>query len=249
VRLALWIGLFALGLAGVVVPVLYQQLAAELPLLETEEDFEALRGAAASTGGSGDPRGGPRPDRLDFGRLPRDLVAAYVSQSGCPGYFQSPREDGLPWLSRMLAGLWGIELAGDGKCERLFAMRIAGSLRLGRGPSRWVAANKIHRLLQKDELIANDLSTVALEPSVIGVGAAAKVLFRKQLQELQLSEIAELMLALPPYELYDELKKCRNASVIRQNRDYQLSMLVSHALVPGERVSSAQSHPVACTRN
>ena len=161
-RLALWIGLFALGLAGVAVPMLYQQLAAELPILETEEDFQALRVAAASTGGS-NPQGDTRPDGLDFARLPRDLVAAYVSQTGCPGYFQSPREDGLPWLSRMLAGLWGIELDGDGKCERLFALRIAGSLRLGRGPSQWVAAIKIHRLLQKDELIANDLSTVALE--------------------------------------------------------------------------------------
>src|SRR5262249_56148807 len=125
----------------------------------------------------------------------------------------------------------------------------AGARGLGRGVWRWVGANKSDGLLQKDALIANDLSTVALEPSVIGVGAAAQALFRKQLHELQLSEIAELMLALPPYELYDELKKCRNASVIRQNRDYQLSMLVSHALVPGERVSSAQSHPVACTRN
>ncbi len=247
-RLALWIGLFALGLAGVVVPVLYQRLAAELPVLETEADFQALRGAVASMGGSG-PQGSTPPDRLDFARLPRDLVAAYVSQTGCPGYFQSPREDGLPWLSRMLAGLWGIELAGDGRCERLFAMRIAGSLRLGNGLSRSVAANKIHRLLQKDELMAIDLSTVTLEPSVMGIGAAAQALFRRQLHELQLSEIAELMLALPPYELYDELKKCRNASVIRQNRDYLLSMLVSHALVPGERVSSAQSHPVACTRN
>ena len=245
-RLALWIGLFALGLAGVAVPMLYQQLAAELPILETEEDFQALRVVAASTGGA-NPQGDKRPNGLDFGRLPRDLVAAYVSQTGCPGYFQSPREDGLPWLSRMLAGLWGIELDGDGKCERLFALRIAGALRLGRGPSQWVAAIKIHRLLQKDELIANDLSTVALEPSVIGVAAAAQALFRKQLHELQLSEIAELMLALPPYELYDELKKCRHASIIRQNRDYLLSMLVSHALVAGERVSSAQSHPIACT--
>jgi len=238
VRLALWIGLFVLGLAGVAVPVLYQRLAAELPVLETEEDFQALRRAVASSA-----------DRLDFARLPRELVAAYVSQTGCPAYFASPREDGLPWLSRMLAGLWGIELAGDGRCERLFSLRIAGALRLGNGPSRSIGANKIHRLLQKDELIANDLSTVVLEPSVKGVGAAAQALFRKQLGELQLSEIAELMLAFPPYELYDELKKCRNASVIRQNRDYLLSMLVSHALVPGERVSSAQSHPVACTRN
>src|SRR5262249_38096405 len=153
-------------------------------VLETEEDFQALRGAVASSAGSDSP-GGVWADGLDFARLPRELVAAYLSQTGCPAYFESPREDGLPWLSRMLAGLWGIELAGDGKCERLFALRIAGALRLGNGASRSIAANKIHRLLQKDELIANDLSMVALEPSVIGVSAVAQALFRKQLAELQ----------------------------------------------------------------
>jgi hypothetical protein len=250
VRLALWIGLFALGLVGVVVPVLYQQLSAELPSLESEADLRVQLWRPASTGGADslDP-GRRRTEAPDFARLPRDLVAAYVSQTGCPAYFQSGREDGLPWLWRMFSGVWGIEPAGDGRCERLFAVRIAGSLGLGRGPSQWVAANKIHRLLQKDELIAYDLSAVAFESSVVGVDAAAQTLFSKELNGLQLSEIAELMLALPPYELYDELKKCRNASLIRQSRDYLLSTLVTHALVPSDRVGSAQSHPVACTRN
>lgn len=242
-RLALWIGLFALGLAGAVVPLAYRQLSAQLPFLESEEDLRAPPRPGAALAPE------ERASRPEFARFPRDVVAAYVSQSGCPAYFASPREEGLPWLSRLLLGLWGIELAGDGRCERLFAARVAGALGLGQGLSRWVAVNKIHRLLQRDELIAYDLSTVAFEPTVIGVEAAAKALFRKPLKELQLSEVGELMLALPPYELYDELKKCRNASVIRQNRDYLLSLLVSDALVGGERAGSARSHPVACTRN
>jgi membrane peptidoglycan carboxypeptidase len=111
-----------------------------------------------------------------------------------------------------------------------------------------VAANKIHRILPKHELIAYDLALVSFEPGVIGVEAAAKELFGKDLKSLQLAEVAELMLALPPHEAYDELKQCRNASLIRRNRDYVLSMLVSHSLVSSERANAAQAHPVACTQ-
>ncbi len=248
-RLALWIGLFALGLAGVFVPVLYQHLSAELPPLDSVEELRAQFGRSATRAHVPGGEQTTRAEVPEFSRLPRELVAVYVSQAGCHAYFESPREDGLPWLWRMLSGVWGIELGGDGKCERLFALRIASALGLGSGASQSVAANKIHRLLQKHELIAYDLSTAAFEPSVVGVDAVAQTLFRKELKGLQLSEVAELMLALPPHELYEELKKCRNASLIRQSRDYVLSMLVSHALVSSEQAAIAQSHPVACTRN
>ena len=242
-KLALWIGLFVSGLAGVAVPLCYRQFAAQLPSLESEEDLRAaLRSEPPEPGKDAVPF-------ASFADVPREALAAYVSQTGCPEYFHSAREDGVAWLSRMLVGIWSIELAGDGRCERHFAARIAGALGLVKGPSHWVAVNKIHRLLQKDELIAYDLSTTAFEPSVVGLEAAAKALFRKGLKELQLAENAELMLALPPFALYEELKKCRNPSVIRQNRDYLLSMLVTEALVSVETVQVAQSRPVACTRN
>ncbi len=243
--------MFALGLAGVLVPVLYLHVSSRLPPLESELDLRSqlqraprksleARSEEAVTGGD---------ERPDFTRLPRDLVAVYVSQMGCPAYFQSARDDGVAWLWRMFSGLWGIEPPGDGKCERLVALRIAASLGLGGGAAQSVAANKIHRLLERHELIAYDLSSATFEPAVVGVEAAAKALFRKELKGLQLAEVAELMLALPPHEFYEELKLCRNPSLIRQSRDYVLSMLVSHALVSVESAIAAKAQPVACTRN
>src|SRR5262249_27178971 len=154
---------------------------------------------------------------LQFARLPRDVVAVYISQIGCPRFFESAPDEGVGWLWRMLSGLWGVELPGDGKCERRLTMRIAASLGVDAGLGQWVVANKIHRLLQRHDLIAYDLATARFEPDVVGIAAAANALFRKELDALQLSEIAELMLAFPPYEFYDELKTCRNASLIRQS--------------------------------
>ena len=248
-RLALWIVLFAFGLAGVLVPVLYLRISRQLPPLETELDLQTQLERAASSGGRSTDGAGRSVRPPEFSRLPRDLVAVYVSQMGCPGYFQSGRDDGVGWLWRMLSGLWGIELPGDGRCERRLALRIASSLGVAGGPEQAVAANKIHRVLQKHELVAYDLSSASFEPAVVGVDAAAKALFRKELTGLQLSEVAELMLALPPHEFYDELKMCRNASLIRQSRDYVLSMLASHSLVSNERAGAARAQPVACTRN
>jgi hypothetical protein len=249
VRLILWIIVFALALAGVLVPAVYLRLASQLPPLDDELQLHALLRRDLETAPQMTPAEGFRSvEEPDFTRLPRDLLAIYVSQMGCPEYFGSAPEEGFPWLWRMWSGLWGIEPPGDGRCERLLALRIAASLGLAGSSRQAVAANKIHRVLWKHELIAYDLAAVSFEPGVLGVEAAAKALFGKDLRSLQLSEVAELMLALPPHEIYDELKQCRNASLIRRNRDYVLTMLVSHSLVSSDRANAAQAHPVACTQ-
>jgi hypothetical protein len=248
VRLTLWIVLFVLALAGVLVPVTYLRLASELPSLDNELALRAqLRRDVGATQGMSLVEGGSV-EEPDFTRLPKDLLSIYVSQMGCPEYFVSAPDEGFPWLWRMWSGLWGIEPPGDGKCERLLSLRIAASLGLGGSSRQAVAANKIHRILPKHELIAYDLAVVSFEPGVVGVEAAAQGLFGKDLKSLQLAEVAELMLALPPHDAYDELKQCRNASLIRRSRDYVLSMLVSHSLVSSERANAAQGHPVACTQ-
>ena len=251
VRLALWIALFSLGFAGVLVPIIYLRLSSRLPPLDSELDLRSRLRRVTATSGDEQPAANvvAGDDGPDFARLPRDLVAMYVSQMGCPAYFESAPDDGVAWLWRMFSGLWGIEPPGDGRCERLVALRIAASLGVDTGACQAVAANKIHRVLEKHQLIAYDLSSAAFEPTVVGVEAAARALFKKELKGLQLAQLAELMLALPPHEFYEELKLCRNASLIRQSRDYVLSMLVSHSLVSLERAAAAQAQPVACTRN
>jgi hypothetical protein len=245
VRLALWVALFAVALAGVSVSAQYSRVSSQLPALDTEDDLRVQLKLPPRAANPGAKASADAP----FERLPRDLIAAHISQLGCPGFFASGREDGLPWLWRLLSGLWGVELPGDGRCERRLALRIAASTGARVGAPQVVAANKIHRLLQRHELVAYALGAARFEAGVVGVAAAARALFRKELEALDLSEIAELMLTLPPYEFYEELKTCRNASLIRQSRDYVLALLVTHSLIASDRASAAQVQPVACTRN
>ena len=43
--------------------------------------------------------------RPEFARLPKNLVASYITERGCPTYFQTPREYGWPWAKRQFLGL------------------------------------------------------------------------------------------------------------------------------------------------
>ena len=187
------------------------------------------------------------PRAADFS-WPKNLVAAYITERGCSTYFQTPREDGYAWSKRQVLGLFNIEPPGDGWCEQLFASNLAykvgakGSLEIA------VAANKIHRFLKKDTLIAYDLHSVKLASGIIGVEDGAKELFHKPLNELNLAEIAEYALALPPHGYWAQIHHCDNASLIRQSRDLIIDHLQMVSLIPLSEAKNAHDQPVACLR-
>lgn len=250
----LWIVLFLLGLAGVVIPLTYLYTASRLPPLESEFDVEkqlkhSIEGERMSLR-AGQYEKNPRPltfARPDFSRLPKDLVALYIRHMGCPRYFQTPREDGPAWAWRLFAGVMaGAEPPGDGGCERILAMRIARGLGIEGNLPQSVAAHRLHSFMQKDQLIAYDLAIIYFERGIVGVEDAAFTLFGRELGELQLAELAELQLALPPFGYYNDLKQCRNATVIRQNRDMLLEDLAGWRLVSEDRARNAMAQPVSC---
>ncbi|MBZ4418711.1 transglycosylase domain-containing protein [Myxococcus sp. RHSTA-1-4] len=252
----LWIILFLLGLAGVVIPLTYLYTASRLPPLESEFDVEkqlkhSIEGERMSLR-AGQYEKNPRPitfTRPDFSRLPKDLVALYIRHLGCPRYFQTPREDGPAWAWRLFAGVTaGAMPPGDGGCERLLSMRIASALNIQGDLPQSVAAHRLHSFMQKDQLIAYDLAIIYFERGIVGVEDAAFTLFGRELGELQLSELAELQLALPPFGYYDDLKVCRNPTVIRQNRDMLLEDLAGWKLVSEDRARNAIAQPVFCTK-
>jgi hypothetical protein len=251
----IWITLFFLGVVGIVTPLVYFYTASNLPPLESEFDLEKLlrldiegERMSVKMGMYAKETGGIEYERPDFAKLPKDLVAVYISQRGCPTYFQTPREEGAKWGWRMFAATFGAQLRGDGWCEQLFAARLAERIGAKGRLQTVVATHKIHAFLKKDQLIAYDLSSIWFDDAVIGVDAAAARLFKKKPEQLTLSEIAELELALPPHNYYGQLFECRNPSLIRQNRDYILNELAQDALVPDDRSKNAQAQPVACTR-
>jgi membrane peptidoglycan carboxypeptidase len=112
-----------------------------------------------------------------------------------------------------------------------------------------VAANKLHSFLQKDQLIAYYLTTITFERGVVGVEDAAYKLFGKELDALSLSELAELQLAMPPYGYYRDMKSCKNAAIMKQNRDLILKYTVDAELISADKVNNAIAQPVFCTQH
>jgi membrane peptidoglycan carboxypeptidase len=127
-------------------------------------------------------------------------------------------------------------------------MRIARGLGIQGTLPQSVAAHRLHSFMQKDQLIAYDLAIIYFERGIVGVEDAAFALFGREVGELQLSELAELQLALPPFGYYGDLKVCRNPTVIRQNRDMLLEDLAGWKLVSEDRARKAIAQPVSCAR-
>jgi hypothetical protein len=255
VKTLLWLVLFLIGLAGVALPAVYLHAASQLPQLETEFDLEkqlrnSIEGERMSLrAGTFDRSRSIEYKRPEFARLPKDLVALYIAQLGCPTYFQTPREDGPAWAWRLFSQLTlGSEPPGDGACERLIATRLAMALGIQGNLELTVATHRLHSFLQKDQLIAYDLSALYFDRGIVGVEDAAFKVFGRELDALQLPELAELALTLPPHSFYQDAVFCRNASLIRQNRDVLLDDLAAYKLVTEERASNARSQPVDCVR-
>jgi len=243
------------ALTVVLVPVVYLWVSAGLPSLESEFDLERLLKLSIESERKSIQLGMYEKSkesidfqRPDFARLPKNLVAFYITERGCPTYFQTPREEGFAWAKRMLLTLINIEPDGDGWCERVFASNLARRVGAKDKLDQAVAMYKIHRFLKKDSLVAYDLHTVKLEDGVIGVEAGAKALFKKSLGELTLSELAEYALALPPHGYWEQMKACQNPILIKQNRDVIIDDLRRVSLVPEDLARAAMRQPVACTR-
>jgi hypothetical protein len=243
VKSAIWIVLFVLGLTGVLIPTSCFYIASQLPSLESEFD---LRSQLRRRGGSDSGAAEPHPD---FARLPRDLIALYISQLGCPTFFRTQREDGARWAWRVMAASAGWEQGGDGACELRLALRLATAVGIRGNLRQFMAAHKIHAFLQKDQLISYDLQFATFDRGLVGIDAAAKVLFNQDLRALELSQMAELILALPPSDLFHELKACRNPALIRQSRDQMLILAARDSLLSLDSMQAARVEPAYCTRN
>lgn len=254
-KAGVWFAVVAAVAVVLIAPMVYLYESQKLPALESEFDLErALRNSIESERrsqqmGKYDPKKDPIEwKRPDFARLPKNLVAAYISERGCPTYFQTPREDGWAWAKRLMLGLVNVEPPGDGWCEQVFASNLATRIGAKGTMQTVVATHKIHRFLKKDALVAYDLHSLKLEVGVVGVEAAADTLFHKPLLELSLSELAELALAIPPNSAFEQIKQCKNSVQIRQARDGVLDRLKAFSLIPDNESRLAKDQELACKR-
>lgn len=242
------------GVVGLVLPASWLYVASSLPnQLDSQLDIEThLRQSVESERQSTQlskrlkERESVKWERPDFTRLPKHLVALYITETGCPTYFQTPREEGYAWAKRVLNALLDKQLDGDGACELIFAKRLARRLGAKTTMQVAVAADRIHRFLQKDELVAFDLHSMQFEQGVVGVEAGARLLMQKELTELSLAELAELQLAIPPWGYWEDVKSCGNASLVRVNRDKLLQNLVWAGLASEEMAKTGAAQPPRC---
>lgn len=239
----------------VIVPATWLYTASRLPnSLESESDIEThLRQSIESDRQSlqlsrpTSERESVKWDKPDFSRLPKHLIAFYITATGCPHYFQSPREDGSAWLKRLaIRQLQGRHIDGDGACELIFARRLAERLEAKTPLQQTVAADRIHRFLAKDQLVAFDLHAIWFGHGVIGVEKASEVLMQKPLTRLTLAELAELQLAIPPYAFWESVRDCVNESMLKKARDKLLFELASVGHISDEMARTAAAQPLRC---
>ena len=182
----------------------------------------------------------------DFTHLPKDLVALYINALGCPNFFGTPQEQGFEWNKRLFNSLRGVGGSGNGRCELNVSRHLAELLGAKTTMEFGVAADRVHRFLKKDELIAFDLETMNFGGGVIGVHAAAKALMKKDLEELNLAELAEFYLVMPPYDLWAAVSTCQNAALIRTNRDGLLLQLRKSGLITADAEREAREQMPRC---
>jgi len=242
--------------AVIIVPVWWAMAVSSLPTLDSEFDLERflrdrIEGERANWSAAGRRDKGAITFRSpELSRYPKDMVGLYISNSGCPTFFQTPHEKSLPWLWRLVRyQLFKSEgPQGNEDCEFQFARHLVWSIRIRGGLRETIAISRIRNLLPKGKLVAYDLATTEFDQGVIGLESAAETLYQRKLETLKLDELAELSLALPPSNAYDQLKLCANASELRQARDAALVEMSNQSLIPVDRAKQAQAQPLACMK-
>jgi hypothetical protein len=256
VKRLLLAGIMLLVSLVVIVPVWWAVAVSHLPTLESEFDLERflrdrIEGERASW------QSGGRRDKAaiafrtpELMRYPKDMVGLYITNSGCPTFFQTPHEKSLAWTWRLVRyQLFKSEdTQGNENCEFQFARHLVWSIRIHGGLRETIAIHRIRNLLPKGKLVAYDLATTEFDQGVIGLESAAESLYQRKLETLKLDEMAELSLALPPSSAYLQLKLCSNASDLRQARDAALVEMSNQSLIPVDRAKQAQAQPLACMK-
>lgn len=254
VKVTLWLTLLFVITVGVLIPGTWMYTASNLQnQVESENDVEIhLRQSIESErqsvqiGRPASERESVKWEKPDFSRLPKHLIAFYITATGCPDYFRSPREEGWPWIKRLGASLQNRILDGDGACELIFARNLARRLNMKTELQVAVAADRVHRFLAKDQLVAFDLHSMWFDHGVIGVEKASEVVMQKPLTQLNLAELAELQLAIPPWGFWDDIKNCRNAAKLKEARDSLLTELATIGHISDEMARTASSQQVRC---
>ncbi|MEN9800747.1 MAG: hypothetical protein RL653_4444 [Pseudomonadota bacterium] len=184
----------------------------------------------------------------ELSRFPADFTALFLSQNGCASFLRAAPEKKSRWAVRVLRAAWG--LGGDagvaGRCKLLFASSIATRLGVTGTLETALATYRVGNLLDHQELVAWELTTVHFENGLVGVDQVLSRLYKRPLAEMNLAELAEAVLVAPPNAYLDEIRHCKNPPLIRRARDTVLQQFAADGLVTEAQSNAAQQADVAC---
>jgi len=256
VRNLLTLLLMVSGTLGVLVPGFYFNATSDLPsplesrhqlltLMRMQVEGERMKRALPMQERE---RGFVKWPEPDIGRFPRDFVALYLSEMGCPTFLRAPPEPRMAWLGRVLQGTWGsgLENGQAGRCAYLFASRLVDHLDVTGRLERAIAIHRIRNLLSHEELVAWDMASTQLDDGMLGLDQGVEAVYGRPLAQLGLSELAEAVLMAPPNNAYGTLRICQNPPLIKRARDAVLAQLLEYGLTTEAQASAGQQAEVAC---
>ena len=250
-----WLSLLLVASVGVLLPTAWFYTVSKLPnSVESAADIElALR---VSIEGERQATQSPlhasvrkqiKWERPELSQYPQRVINAFIGATGCPTYFKTKKEEGNPYFKRELDKLVnGRDSRGDGACELILSRMLARKLGAATSLQIAVAADRIHSFLSKEELVTFNLASIRFDDGVIGVAEGSRVLMQRELSALTDAEAAELQLAIPPLDYWDELWECKNAGVVREARDTFIARLAQQGLLAEADARTATAAPVRC---
>jgi hypothetical protein len=256
VRNLFWVVVIIGGVLGVLVPGFYFNASSNLPsplanrqqllgLMRMQVESERMK---VALGLPPKERGFVSWPDPDLARFPTDFTALFLSQNGCAPFLRAAPETKSRWATRVLRAAWGGASDGNvgGRCKYLFASRIVSRLGVTGTLESALAIYRVGNLLDHQELVAWELTTVHFDNGLVGVDQVLSRLYKRPLSEMNLAELAEAVLVAPPHLFLDEVRNCKNPPLIRRARDSVLEDFKADGLVTEAQANAAQQADVAC---
>lgn len=245
--------LLVLILGGLLVPGLYFYYARDVPDLESpsavlkavKRSVEAQRQVAAPTGPTGQKPEDYKFELMPLSKLPAHYVDAVVALDSCPDYTTSKKDLPYPklrriakrWLRRQVSGF------GPQACQLRYADQIVLTLGIVDSMRASIADHRVLDALSVEELLQYRISTVFYGDGVIGPQAAAQKLYKKDLEKLDLGQVAELVAAEGYFTMF---QRCQNPAKLKMYRDAILDRMEAFRLLGQAEAKAARARQVGC---
>ena len=255
-RVALRVGavlfLVALVTGGVLGLAAYTHYAREVPEFDSIDDYRppVVSRIFGRTGRTIGELYRERREFLPYDRIPPRLVEAFIASEDAR-FFEHGGIDFMGILRAALANLRaGRVVQGGSTITQQVAKSLiiseegyeAGSARkLSRKIREAILARRLERRLSKDAIITMYLNQIFLGNQAYGVQSAAQAYFRKNVDELNVAEMA-LLAGLP--QAPSRYSPFRHPKVARERREYVLRRMVEEGFITEADLEAAEETPI-----